>query len=61
MTIRCPQCEIAILSTPTISIRAEKRTRKTIPIKTCARCKVIMILEKTKNDGWKIWRGKEYL
>ncbi len=58
--VRCPECRTAVLCTPTILVRLDKRKKITIPFKICHRCKVI-ITSRAPNAGWKLWGGTDYL
>ena len=61
MTLRCPECETAVLNTPRIQVQRRTRKSEILPFKVCKHCKVILVIGKTKIRGWKIWNGEHYL
>ena len=58
---RCPECEMALLNTPTILVRRTKRTRVNLPLKVCRHCKIIIIKGRTRMNEWKLWNNGEYI
>ncbi|CAI9830643.1 hypothetical protein IBTHAUMO2_730006 [Nitrosopumilaceae archaeon] len=60
-TVRCPECEIGILSTPSFTSRAATTKRHQLPVRVCRRCKIVILIEKTWSAGWRVWNSKEYV
>lgn len=60
-TVRCPVCELGMLTTPSVTVRMATTKRFVLPLKVCRICQIVILHEKTWTSGWKIWNMKEYV
>ncbi len=58
--MRCPDCQNAKLNTPSYLVRLNKRTVKTLPLKVCRHCDII-IVDVPRIKKYRMWAGADYV